>query len=149
MSRLFKTDSLNIKMSPILKLKFHIATGQIWMSGIISNFIQNYVRDYEKQYWIIPVTLTNDIKYDVLTKFFWVQLDKQTYKKLSHESILNLVNQNLGTNLNLEEFQESLLKYPKTRKWIHIKETSTLELIEKNKETLKKHNKEDLQGYWL
>lgn len=146
MSRFYKEDCLNLKINPILKLKFHIAIWFQGMSATITSFISDYVRDYEKQYGIIPITLTNDIKYDILTKFFGVQLDRQTYKKLNHQSILNLVNETLWVNLNIDEFSEILKIYPKTRNWCNISESWTLELLEKNKDILK--NK-DLQGYWL
>lgn len=147
MSKFSKEDSINIKINPILKLKFHIASWFNWLSAIITNFISEYVRDYEKQYGIIPISLTNDVKYDVLTKFFWVQLDRQTYKKLNHESVLNLVNGTMGTNMNMDDFVEALKIYPKSRTNIPISGSSgPLEMLEINKEILKW---KPVWTYWL
>lgn len=141
MSRFYKEDTISIRINPILKLKLHIACWFSWVSSTITFLLNNYIRDYEKQYWIIPITLTNDIKYDVLTKFFWVQLDRQTYKKLNHEAILNLINESLWTNMNIDEFEKALKDYPKTRKNTVGIEWGPIELLEKNNITLIENDK--------
>lgn len=116
MSRFYKEDTLHVRINPILKTKFHIAVWFAWISATINSFINDYVRDYEKQYWVIPISLTNSIKYDVLTKFFWIKIDKKLYQNLSHEETLNLINDKLWTNMNIEDLESMIQKYPKTRK---------------------------------
>lgn len=116
MARFYKEDTLNIRINPILKTKFHIAVWFAWISATLNSFINNFVRDYEKQYWIIPINLDNSLKYDVITKFFWIQLDKQLYKKMDHLWVLKLINEKLGSNMNYEDFESMISKYPKTRR---------------------------------
>lgn len=116
MSNFYKEDTLTIRINPILKDKFQIAVWFAWISATINSFINNYVRDYEKQYWVIPIHLTNALKYDVLTKFFWIKINKKIYQELNFEETLNMINDKLGTNMNMEDLQSMISKYPKTRK---------------------------------
>lgn len=93
--RLYKNDSLTIRLNPILKSKFNIAIWFLWLSEVLNNMIQDYVRDYEKQFWVIPVSTNKSDQYDILTKMFWVKI-------------------------NQSRFEELINSYPKSRKGIAI-----------------------------
>jgi len=80
--QLYKNDVITIRCSSILKDKFQVAIGFLWMSEAISVFMQEKVRDWEKQYWIIPIRANKDEKYDLITKCFWVKINKSQFDHL-------------------------------------------------------------------
>lgn len=114
--RFYKEDNLNIRINPILKDKFHIATWFAWISATLNTFIANYVRDYEKQYWVIPMSIKTKEKYDIITKFYWVKLSKKLYDQYNLEESLKLINELMWTDINLNEMEFFIKNYPKTRK---------------------------------
>ena len=93
--KLYKNKLLTIRINPLLLDKFQVSVWFCDVSSVITQFMQQTVRDFEKQYWVIPVWTDLDTKYDILTKMFWVKITKQEAEKL-------------------------LKFYPKTRKDIHI-----------------------------
>lgn len=80
--RLYKNDILTVRLNPILKSKFNIAIWFLSISEVLSRFIQDYVRDFEKQFWVIEVSVNKDTQYDIITKMYWVKIDKQRFKRL-------------------------------------------------------------------
>lgn len=129
--RLFKEDTLCIRINPLLKDKFHIATWFAGISATLNTFIANYVRDYEKQYWIIPLTLKSKDKYDLITKFFWVKVNKKLYNEYNLEDTLKTINDLLWTDITYEEMKFFIDNYPKSRKEnIHLPFTSHDERID-------------------
>ena len=114
--RFFKQETLCIRINPILKDKFHIATWFVGISAAINTFIANYVRDYEKQYWVIPLSINSKEKYDIITKFFWVKVNKKLYEEYNLKETLKLINDLLWTDINIQEMEFFIKNYPKTRK---------------------------------
>lgn len=115
--RFLKEDTLTIRINPLLKDKFHIAT---WFGGIsatINIYIANYVRDYEKQYGIIPLSIKTKEKYDIITKFFWIKVNKKLYQEYNLKETLQLINDLLWVDINEDEMNKFLSLYPKTRKY--------------------------------
>lgn len=128
--RFYKEETLSIRINPILKDKFHIATWFVWISATINTFIANYVRDYEKQYGVIPMNIKTKEKYDIITKFFWVKFNKKLYEQYNLEETLKSINDLLGTDITQTEMEFFLENYPKTRKEnIHQPFTSVDERI--------------------
>ena len=113
--RLLKDDTLTIRVNPLLKTKFHIATWFAGISATINTFMSNFVRDYEKQYWVIELTLTKKQKYDLITKFFWVKVNKKLMEEFNHQETLDFINENMWTDISIEEFNFFIDNYPKTR----------------------------------
>lgn len=87
-----KTISLNIRVDPVLKRKFEIATVHTTMSSLINEFMHKYVREFERDTGtIIPVTSDDSIAYEYIKTV-------------------------LGLKINDSEFEELKWLYPKTRK---------------------------------
>lgn len=114
--RLFKDDTITIRINDILKKKFHIACSYAWVSSILITFINDYVVQYEKQYWVIPLNLNNREMYDVITKFFWVTVNKRLYKDIVLEDTINLINKTYWIEIPLSQALEFIQAYPKTKK---------------------------------
>lgn len=93
--RLHKKEALTFRLHPILKSKFNIAIWFLSITEVLWTFVQDYVREYEKESWIIEVTTSKDTQYDIVTKMYWVKLDRK-------------------------RFEELIEAYPKTRKGIAI-----------------------------
>ncbi len=88
---------MSLRINPILLEKFQVAIGFENVSASITAYMQKVVREFEAQYWVIPVGgVEADTKYDIITRLYWVQI-------------------------NRKEFDKLLKFYPKTRKWIYIK----------------------------
>jgi hypothetical protein len=95
--KLYKTNSINVRVNPVLKKKFEVAIWFLWLSDVISAFMQDYVRDYENKMWkIIPVWIDDDSLYNIITQLH-------------------------GVKLSRSKFDELQSYYPKTRKDIYIK----------------------------
>lgn len=81
--KLYKTDTINIKVNPILKKKFEVSIWFLWMSDVISAFMQKYVRDFEKDLWKpIPVSIDDSTAYNIITQIHWVRLSKTKFDEL-------------------------------------------------------------------
>jgi hypothetical protein len=113
--RLYREETLSIRINAILKHKFAIATWFSWVSARINTFMSDYVRDYEKQYWVIPMTINAKEKYDVITKFFWVKVNKKLFKEYEIKDTCKLINEIMGTNITENEMEFFIQNYPKTR----------------------------------
>lgn len=113
---MYKDDNLSIRINPILKDKFHIATGFVWISATLNTFIANFVRDYEKQYWVIPMSIKSKEKYEIITKFFGIKVNRKLYQEYNLKETLETINNLLGTDISEDEMKFFLETYPKTRK---------------------------------
>lgn len=80
--KLYKNDTITVRVNPILKAKFEVAIWFLWVSDSISYYMQNIIRDFEKQYWIIPTWADKNTQYDIITKMFWVKLSKKRFEEL-------------------------------------------------------------------
>lgn len=74
--------TLNIKINPILKYKFQRANRFQTMTAILTNEIIKIVENFEKQYWVIPVTTDNDELYLFIKKTYWLNIKKEDFMKL-------------------------------------------------------------------
>lgn len=97
---LYKNWVITIRCSTILKEKFNVAIWFLWLSESISHFMQDKVREYEKQYWIIPIRANKDEKYDLITKMFWIKINKTEFDHL--ESLYPITNWNKRTYIDID-----------------------------------------------
>lgn len=77
--QLYKNDIITVRVSSILKDKFLIANGFMWLSDSITQYMQKIVREFEAQYWIIPVKPDKAERYDIVTKMLWVKITRHEF----------------------------------------------------------------------
>ncbi len=79
-----KSDTITVRLNPCLKQKLEVAKWFLNLSDIIWVLIQDYVRDFEKQYWVIPVSIDKNSQYDIVTKMYWVKMSPERFDELLH-----------------------------------------------------------------
>jgi hypothetical protein len=81
-SKIYKSSSVTIRTSDMLKKKFSIAIGTLNMSQILEPFMHEYVRNYERDFWVITVNPNQWEMIDVIKKHLWIQITDNQYKRL-------------------------------------------------------------------
>lgn len=81
--KLYKSDTINIRVNWILKSKFEVAIWFLWVSDVFSAFMQDYVRNYEKEIGkTVPVWTDDSTLYNIITQIHWVKLSKSKFDEL-------------------------------------------------------------------
>jgi len=81
--KLYKSTSINIRVNDILKKKFEVAIGFLWISDVFSSFMQDYVRKFERETGkTIPVWTDDSTLYNIITQIHWVKLSKTKFDEL-------------------------------------------------------------------
>lgn len=77
-----KSDTITFRLNPALKRKFEVAKWFLHVSDILGLLVQDFVRDFEKQYWIIEVSLDKSSQYDIVTKMLWINITRTRFDEL-------------------------------------------------------------------
>ena len=56
------------------------------MSQVIETYIHNYVRDYEINFWVIPVNPNKAEVIDLIKRFHWISIDERQYRRILDSS---------------------------------------------------------------
>lgn len=80
--KIYKSSSVTIRTSEVLKKKFNIAIGTLNMSQIIETYMHNVVRDFERDFWVIPVNPNNAEKIELLKKTLWVVVNEKQLERM-------------------------------------------------------------------
>lgn len=117
---LTKSDTLGIRVHPVLKAKFSIAIWFLDFSSVFNDFMQDYVREFELKHGVIPVKVNKETQYEIVTKLLWNKINKNLFEEISQDMQYKIITEDIGIQITRERYDELISHYPKTKKNITL-----------------------------